>query len=76
MDALLLARIQFAVKGDWANARAISRARREFKAMRPTLRADRERNLQAATTDRAPGHTTYAILAAYHLKGKKRFSQL
>lgn len=72
----LLARIQFAVKGDWANARAISSARREFKAMRPTLRADRERNLQAATTDRAPGHTTYAILAAYHLKGKKRFSQL
>lgn len=72
----LLARIQFAVKGDWANASAISRARREFKAMRPTLRADRERNLQAATTDRAPGHTTYAILAAYHLKGKKRFSQL
>ncbi len=72
----LLARIQFAVKGDWANARAISCARREFKAMRPTLRADRERNLQAATTDRAPGHTTYAILAAYHLKGKKRFSQL
>ena len=72
----LLARIQFAVKGDWANARAICRARREFKAMRPTLRADRERNLQAATTDRAPGHTTYAILAAYHLKGKKRFSQL
>lgn len=72
----LLARIQFAVKGDWANARAISRARREFKAMRPTLRADRERNLQAATTDRAPGHTTYAILAAYHLKGKKRFCQL
>lgn len=72
----LLARIQFAVKGDWANARAISRARREFKAMLPTLRADRERNLQAATTDRAPGHTTYAILAAYHLKGKKRFSQL
>ena len=69
----LLARIQFAVKGDWANARAISRARREFKAMLPTLRADRERNLQAATTDRAPGHTTYAILAAYHLKGKKRF---
>ena len=72
----LLARIQFAAKGDWANARAISRARREFKAMRHTLRADRERNLQAATTDRAPGHTTYAILAAYHLKGKKRFSQL
>lgn len=72
----LLARIQFAAKGDWANARAISRARREFKAMRSTLRADRERNLQAATTDRAPGHTTYAILAAYHLKGKKRFSQL
>ena len=72
----LLARIQFAVKGDWANARAVARARREFKAMRPALRADRERNLRAATTDRAPGHTTYAILAAYHLKGKKRFSQL
>lgn len=71
----LLARIQFAVKGDWANARAVARARREFKAMRPALRADRERNLRAATTDRAPGHTTYAILAAYHLKGKKRFSQ-
>ncbi len=72
----LLARLQMAVKGDWAGARAISRARHEYKAMRPTLRADRERNLQAATTDRALGHMPYAILTAYHLKGKKRFSQL
>lgn len=71
-----LAALRFLLAGDFANAAAVRRARREFGRMRPGLRDDRGRNLRLAVTDRPAGFADFSLLAAYYLKGKKRFSQL
>lgn len=43
-----VAALQFLAKGDWANFRAVMRARRAFREMKPSVRADREENLRLA----------------------------
>ncbi len=71
-----LAALQFLLKGDLANARAVRKGRKAFKAMRPQLQADRQANLKATTLADIPERLHLSLLAAYYLKGKKTFSQL
>ncbi len=71
-----VAALQFLLKGDLPNARAVCRARQAFRQMLPQTKAAREANLRAATTENIPERTRFLLLIAYHLKGKKTFSQL
>ena len=66
----------FLLKGQWDNACAVWRARREYCRLRPSFRPSREENEKKACTSVIPERTRYSILIRYYLKGKKRFSGL
>ena len=66
----------FLLKGQWDNACAVWRARREYCRLRPSFRLSREENEKKACTSVIPERTRYSILIRYYLKGKKRFSGL
>lgn len=69
---------KFILTGDWANFRAVLRARREYRRMRPDFEADRQRNLQLAVDGgrNIPERIQRSLLFLYYIKGVKRFSQL
>lgn len=73
-----VAATKFLLTGDWANFRAVVRARKEYRRMRPDFAADRERNLQLAVNggEGIPERIDRSILALYYIKGVKRFSQI
>ncbi len=71
-----LAALRFLLGGDRANAAAVRQARKEFFRLRPELAADRARNLSLTVEPQPAGLTAGSLLAAYYIKGKKRFSQL
>ena len=66
----------FLLKGQWDNACAVWRARREFCRLRSSFRQSREENEKKACTPMIPERTGYSILISYYLKGKRRFSDL
>lgn len=71
-----VAAVTFALKGQYPNAKAIYRARKEFNDMRKFLIAARKENLRKAIIEVIPEKYTGSIIFAYYLKNKKRFSQL
>lgn len=73
-----VAACKFLVSGDVANFRAVVRARREYRRLRPQFRADRERNLQQAIGGGAhvEGRVRGSLLYLYYIKGVRRFSQI
>lgn len=71
-----VAALVFLLKGQWPNARAVWRARREFRRLRPSFRPSREENMEKACTPTIPERTGYSLLLRYYLKGKKRFADL
>lgn len=71
-----VAALQFVAKFDIANARAIFRARRDYKAWRNDFAADRKANLAATVVDPIPERRNISLLWQYYARGHKRFSQL
>lgn len=71
-----IAAFVFVLKGDWKNAQAVIRARREFVKMRPEFKADRDENLSKTTVSKIPERYSFCILWQYKLKRKKYFSDL
>lgn len=71
-----LACLQFLLKGQWENARAVVRARREYKKMRPDFDAVRDDNLLRAYFAPIPERTTYSILWHFYVRRKRYFSKL
>lgn len=71
-----VAALQFVAKGDLANARAIFRARRDYRAWRHDFDADRRANLAATVVDPIPERRDISLLWNYYARGRKRFSQL
>lgn len=71
-----VAALQFIAKMDFANARAIFRARRDFKAWRSDFKADREANLAATVLRDIPERRLISLLWQYYARGRKHFSQL
>lgn len=72
----MLAALQFLLKGEWGNVRAVFRARRDYAAMRPdyqTLRAD---NLSKMVQSDLPERFSWSLLWRYYARGIRRFSQL
>ncbi len=72
-----VAMLQSVLKLDFANARAMMRARKEFKRLLPEFEADRKKNLAArATTGRVEERRNFFLLWQYYVKGRKKYSAL
>lgn len=71
-----VAALKFLLTGDAPNFRAVLRARKEFKRMRPDFEADRTRNLQLAVDGgrHIPERSAKSLLLRYYIGGVKRFS--
>ena len=86
----LLAALQFLLKGDTANMKAVLRADREFRRLKPSYSAVREeiQKNRALSVDREtgagkigteahlPDHTDVSILWQYHVLGRKTYDRL
>lgn len=71
-----VAAFTFFLKGQWANALAVFRARRDYRRMRASYTPRREENLCLARPLPIPERIGGSILVQFYLKGKKRFAQI
>ncbi len=71
-----IAALKFLLTGDLSNARAVWRARREYRRLLPGFREARAVNMAAATGARIPERTSCSILFQYYLCGRKTFGSL
>ncbi len=71
-----LAALQLLLKGDIEGARAIRRARRDFRALRPQLEADRLAIQKTAVCADIPERKPFSLLVQYYLRGRHTFSAL
>lgn len=71
-----IAVLMFYLKGDKGNASAVLRARREFQQVRYSFAASRIDNMMKSTDEEIPERVSFSILLKFHLRGKKRFSEL
>lgn len=67
---------KFVLCGDFGNAAAIRKARRDFKKMRPEFELDRLNNLYLTKHWHYPEMRSQSILADFYLRRKRRFSDL
>lgn len=72
----VVAALVFYLKKEKENARAIFRARKEFKETRHSFAASRIENMMKSTSDAVPERVGFCILVRYYLLRKKYFSQL
>lgn len=71
-----IAAATFALKGQLTNAKAVIRARREFKLLRDSFRDARAENLRKTSSHFIPERIKSSILVQFYVKGRKFFSQL
>ena len=69
-----LAALQFLLKGDFKNARAVSQARRDFTSLKKSFSNVRSQNIAATKSFDIHERTSKSLLWQYYLKGKKRFT--
>lgn len=72
----VLAAWVFYLKGEKENARAVFRARREFKDIRQSFAESRVENMAKSTDENLPERVRFSILVKYHLFRRKCFCQL
>ena len=71
-----LAACVFFLKGERGNARAVFQARKEFKQLRASYQQQRKENLEKSVVTSIPERSPFSILWKFHIRRKKRFSQL
>lgn len=71
-----VAALTFVLKGQFANACAVRRARQEFRLLRPGFDESRAENLQKTSSSTIPERIKSSILVQFYAKGYKFFSQL
>lgn len=71
-----VAALKFALTGDLANAKAVIRARREFRRIRPDFTPQRCENMDLMKQPHPEGRTRFCLLWQYYARGRKLFSQL
>ncbi len=71
-----IAALQYCLKGDFSNAKAILRARREFRTLRPSYEEVRKGNLEVQTVEEIPEVLNRSLVFASFLRGVKKFSDL
>lgn len=71
-----IAALKFLITGQFAHARAVMQARREYKSMRPDFETARKENLQKTIVIHILERSSQSILVQRYLKGKRTFAQL
>jgi hypothetical protein len=71
-----IAALQFLLKGDVSNMKAIFKARREFHRLKKQYAPIRQRIQSARTIQHIPERTGFSLLWQYFVKGHKTFSSL
>ncbi|MDR1407161.1 MAG: glycosyltransferase family 2 protein [Tannerella sp.] len=71
-----LAMLRFLLAGQFANARAVLRARKEYRRKKPAYRAVRRENLARTVVDPLPATLPKSMLLAFYLKRKDTFAKL
>lgn len=71
-----LAAFQYLLQGQCSNAKAVLRARKDYKQLRPCFMEAREENLRKTCAKPIPERIKSSILWQFYARGKKRFSQL
>ena len=71
-----VAAAMFLLKGEWGSAKAVLRARKEYRKLKAEFAAAREENVAKAVSMEVPERTRFSILWRYHLKGCKTFDKL
>ena len=72
----LVAALKELLTGHWQNFRAIRRARRDFRKLRPEYEAVRADNLRRATTDLIPERTAFSLLWQYYFRRRTTYDRL
>lgn len=71
-----LAVFRYLIQGQLDNAKAVIRARKEYKQLRPCFTKAREENLQKTSVKQIPERIKSSILWQFYARSMKRFSQL
>ncbi|KAB4445507.1 glycosyltransferase family 2 protein, partial [Bacteroides thetaiotaomicron] len=71
-----VAAFTFLLKGQLDNARAVMRARKEYKQICPSFSSSRKENLRKTSLNPIPERIKSSILWQFYVGGCKRFSQL
>ena len=71
-----VAALQYLLKGQLGNVKAVFYARSEYKRLRSYFLKAREENLRKTYVDSIPERIKSSILWQFYVKGRKRFSQL
>lgn len=66
----------YACKGEWANARAVLQARKEFATLRPQFAADRKENLEKTVCSDIRERYRFSLLWQVKIKGRKTYLKL
>lgn len=72
----MVAALQYLLKGEWGNVRAVFRARKDYRAMRPSYQSVRAENLSKTIQPSQPERFSWSLLWRYYMKGVKRFREL
>lgn len=72
----MMAAMQFLVKGDTGNFRAVIRANKEYRRLRPEFETDRKRNLERMKTKKIDERRNFSVLWRFYVKGKKTFNEI
>lgn len=72
----LVAALKELLTGHWQNFRAIRRARRDFRKLRPEYEAVRADNLRRTTTDLIPERTAFSLLWQYYVRRRTSYDRL
>ena len=72
----MVAALKELLTGHWQNFRAIRRARRDFRKLRPEYEAVRADNLRRATADLIPERTAFSLLWQYYVRRRTTYDRL
>ena len=72
----MIAAFQFLLKGEWGNVCAVFRARKDYRAMRPSYKTVRTENVSRTIQPIQSERVHWSILWRYYVKRVKRFSDL
>lgn len=71
-----LAALQFFLKGQFPNAKAVLLARKEYYAIRKEFSGNRLENMEKTIAVSIPGQLKKSILVQFYVKGKRTFSKI
>ena len=71
-----LAALMFLAKFHWGDFKAVLRARREFRRLKPQFADSRRENLEESSTDTIPERVNFSLLWRYYIKRQKTYSSL